>query len=155
MLSRFIHYACIISSFFVALSFGTGCRCFTSTSGRKALPEAAAYTLVKRNDYWETVVDGHVPALYQAVLAGLTDLEVVPLTKHVDKVVAQVEAIFADQVLLEIGLENIGSGKSIFRMRTGHFDDEDRMILVFKAIAPYLANAADISEPIPISFMGE
>ena len=86
----------------------------------------------------EVTVRGSVAKVHRAILAGLKDLKIRPITNRVDNITANVDALFADSSDLEINVETISPEMSKIIIRCGMLDDFERSRMVFQAIEKHL-----------------
>ena len=117
----------------VAAPLLAGCRTQVwSNDGR------IVYQLNRQVNQWQTYVQSPIAKTHEAFVSGLKDLEVKPLTNQVDKVSALVDGFFADEVSFDIRLETVAPSVTRVRIRCGLVGDEQRALLLFKAMEKHL-----------------
>jgi hypothetical protein len=89
-------------------------------------------------NYSEATLRASVLHTHKAVLAGMADLRIVPITNRVDNISAQVDAMFSDKTDLNITLQALSPEMCVIRIRCGMFDDAQRSEMVFRAIEKHL-----------------
>jgi len=87
---------------------------------------------------WETVVNQPVETVHEAVLKGLDDLNLRPITRNVDKLTGLVDGVMADGMDFEISLSAVGSETTRVSIRCGMFGDAQRSRLIFSAVEKHL-----------------
>lgn len=123
----FLATACMVTSW--------GCR--TASTGQA---ERSAYQLKRVRPYntWEATVKSSIENAHKAVLKGLEDLGIEPITDRVDRLSGTVDALFADQMDLEIKLHNVAPELTRMRIRCGIVGHEQRTQQLFRAIEKHL-----------------
>ncbi|MBT3375688.1 MAG: hypothetical protein HN742_43505 [Lentisphaerae bacterium] len=130
----------------------SGCR--TSANRRVVgLRLKPVYMLILKGDFWEIPLDYTVAESHYAVMRGIRNLGIEPLTSRLDKVSAIVDAIFADQEFLEVHIMAIGPSKVRFKLRCGFHDEEERTKLIFRNIAAYFPDTVDVNDLPDVHFV--
>ncbi|MBT3381970.1 MAG: DUF3568 family protein [Lentisphaerae bacterium] len=115
---------------------GWGCRTLT---GERTRP-ATTYQLKRVPPFntWEATVTNSIEATHKAVLEGLEDLGIEPITNRVDKLSGTVDALFADQMDLEVKLHFVAPEMTRIRIRCGIVGHEQRTEQLFRAFEKHL-----------------
>lgn len=133
MRTEYPHRRIVLVLAMVALA-GAGCRSLWAPP-----PELErVYMLQRYEEYWTIMLDATVPEVKHAVVQGLKDLGLEPLTSRFDQVSGTVHSIFADQDFLEIVVQSVDPGKTRFQIRCGLLGEKERSRLVFRSIAAHL-----------------
>ena len=129
-----------------------GCR--TSAARRaRTVRLKPVYLLVLKGDFWEIPLDYTVAEAHYAVMRGIRNLGIEPLTSRLDKVSAVVDAIFADQEFMEVQILAIGPSRVRFRLRCGFHEEEERTKLIYRNIAAYFPDTVDVNDLPDVHFV--
>lgn len=112
-----------------------GCR---TISGEKKQPSVYRLKRVLPGNTWEATVAHSIKDTHNAILDGLEDLGIEPITNRVDRLSGTVDALFADQMDLEIKLHNVAPELTRVRIRCGIVGHEQRTEQLFRAIEKHL-----------------
>jgi hypothetical protein len=119
-----------IGLFAVGLTSGCG-----SMGDRR---QVGAYPLKRKLVTWQTVVNQPVEEVHDAVLAGLRDLKLRPITNNVDRLTGLVDGVMADGMDFEISLSAVGPETTKLSIQCGMLGDAQRSRLIFSAIEKHL-----------------
>ena len=86
-------------------------------------------------------LDHDVPAVHEAVLAGLKELDLKVSEDRADKLSAHLESEFADRAHVWIDLESIGESRTKVTVRVGLTGDEVRSRKILEATKRFLARS--------------
>jgi len=89
-------------------------------------------------NYSEATLRASVLQAHKAILAGMADLRIAPITNRVDNISAQVDALFSDKTDLNITLQALSPEMCVIQIRCGMFDDAQRSEMLFRAIEKHL-----------------
>ena len=92
------------------------------------------YRLERHLNSWQALVQASVPEVHDAVLAGLDDLNMTPITVEVDKVSGLVDGMFADGMDYEIKYEAVAPKLTRVSIRCGLIGDKERATMLFRNI---------------------
>jgi len=112
----------------VAAVLSTGCAAVVI--GAAGGTAGAVYVLGKLQEE----LDHPVPAVHEAVLNGLKDLDLTPSEDRADKLTAHVESELADGRHVWIDVDSLGSARSKLTIRVGLVGDESRSRQILDAI---------------------
>lgn len=90
---------------------------------------------------WETTLEGSIREVHKAILSGLKDLKIAPITNRVDTVSGYLDGLFSDGKDLDIRMTEVGDGLTKVSIRCGlgaSKGDRERAMRVFRAIEPHL-----------------
>jgi len=96
------------------------------------------YRLERHLNAWRVMVQYSVPDVHKAVLAGLNDLQLRPITNQVDKVSGVVDGMFADNMDYEVKMESLAPRLTRISIKCGIFGNEERAKMLFNAIQKHL-----------------
>lgn len=111
----------------------TGCTTAISMENPKA-----SYKLERKWNTWTAVVQKPLPVVHAAILAGLKELEVKPITNQADKVSATVDGLFADQMDFAYKLDAITTEATRVTIHAGVTGDSTRAQLLFRTMEKHL-----------------
>ena len=84
-------------------------------------------------------INHSVPAVHEATLAGLQDLDLPVLEDKADKLTAHIESKFADDTRVWIDLDSVAESRTRLTIRVGVMGDEGRSRRIVDAIQKHLA----------------
>ncbi len=108
-----------------------GCQTWPAAGDQK-------YPLRRRLNAWETTVPLPIQTVHKAALAGLSDLDLQPITRRVDKLTGMVDGFLADGSDFEVYLESITETATRVRVRCGALGNRERSHRLFRAIESHL-----------------
>lgn len=126
--------ACVL----VTLVCAPGCRTMVMSADGKT-----SYQMEKAYWNWEVYISATIPEAHRAALGALDGLQLKPYRNRVDMISGLLKGEFADGMNYTLVLRFVAPTVTELSIRCGFWGDENRSVLLFRAIEQQLAAPAN------------